>query len=310
MEPASGIGAVESTGSGSSTPADAISVYCIFSANPMHLIANSTRWFKDGALLEPSQSAGRLIESRTPTGYPVLTVARPLRHDSGAYECQVSNAIGASERLPASEQLRIDVAHKASVRVKVLRAFADDNDDSVDEGKAAGPEVEVDLDKDLVVPGAKFVLRCEVLAANPKKIIKFHWYSKEVSALSNEQQQQQQVQWRHNVTESDRLVLGPIGSDFRAHKFACAATNALGQGERSAAVELELSHAPGKSNCNPSAWLRVTAEIIAPAWLRQIRAVRRASERARKVFEPIRALAYVHSLRPISSLRLCLSGRK
>lgn len=256
MEPAGGVAAVESSSSTAAAP-DQINIYCIYSANPMQLAneppQNATRWFKDGKLLEVGASRGpseRLIESRTPTGYPTLTIARPTRRDAGAYECQVSNAIGSSERLPASEQLRVEVAHKPSARVRVRRLREEEAEaDAAEAGAAAEGAAPpsgrarkladwFDLDSDLVFAGARFELHCEVLEANPKKIIKFHWYSKEVNSQSS--------QWAHNVTDSDRLELAPLGSDFSARKLACAATNALGQGERSDSIELALSHAPGE----------------------------------------------------------------
>lgn len=292
MEPVNGIAATESL----TTSMDSISVYCIYSANPSTLLAgaNGTRWFKDGHLLDiptlttlptvmqqqqqqqpqaltsASAANGRLVESRTPTGYPVLTINRPNRRDSGHYECQVSNQVGQSERLPLSDQCRVEITHRPKVGLRVFRLStgAPDSNDraSAEQDSWALDEssqlAEVNLDADLVLTGARFVLQCDVLEANPSKILKFHWYSisstrtrpmankKSISASRpdsiGEQHQTTTSMTTHNVSEANRFVIGPIGSDFKPTKFSCAATNAMGQSDRSDPIGVRLSHAPGE----------------------------------------------------------------
>lgn len=139
----------------------AVSIYCIYSANPTELVPNSTRWFKDGQLLhlgsgislqatggaqanlapealagetdsqqdlassiatsEHEQQQQHLTETLTPTGYPVLTIHRVSRRDAGLYECQLANSVGLSERLPASEACRLEVNFRPKVQLRLFR---------------------------------------------------------------------------------------------------------------------------------------------------------------------------------------------
>lgn len=117
-----------------------VQIYCIYSANPFQLVPGSTRWFKDGQPLTPN--GDRLLESLTPTGYPTLAIKQVSRSDAGRYDCQLSNAVGTSERLPSSEATKLEVNFRPSVQLRLYKSSS-----------ASSELVEVDLGLELAMPG-------------------------------------------------------------------------------------------------------------------------------------------------------------
>lgn len=242
MEPAAGIVASESPPEAPNVifSEPAVSIYCIYSANPFQLVPNSTRWFKDGQLLELAES--RLVESTTATGYPTLTFKQVHRRDSGRYDCQLSNSVGPSERLPGSEAARLEVNFRPSVRLRLFRAA-----NSSEEGPLEELGAELEPSQELILPGARLVLLCEVIEARPQRIHKFQWLSSggppvELRLASGRSQLRQLA-----VSEANQFRLGPLAADLAASSFACSAANSLGQSEPSNQIELQLSRLPGKS---------------------------------------------------------------
>lgn len=222
-----------------------VRIYCIFTANPIQLKPNSTSWFKDGQLLGnvlrhsspgPIESAdAHLVESQTSTGYPVLNIMRPNRRDAGRYECQVSNAVGVSERLPMSETSKLEINFRPSVEMRAQRVLAElvPERETVDDFH---PE------QSLLLAGTQIELVCQVLEAKPTKIDKFYWFSRAAPTKGSTSKQEKLL----GVTDSNKLKLAPVGADFRPTSFACAANNSLGQSDPSNWVHLQLSRAPGK----------------------------------------------------------------
>lgn len=306
MEPATGLTTNESSATALTTnqPAEAdaghseLRVYCIFSANPNDLVPNSTRWFKDGQQLtsvvsmanarrrqdepfdesaEPdAPSSPHLSESLTATGYPVLTIRHATRRDSGLYDCQVANSVGTSERLPASESCRVDVNFRPSVKLRLFKP-------TKSAGEAASYStdelVELDLRQEIVRPGERYVLQCEVTEAQPAKIKRFQWWqsrergvqsrsaptnpidrtaqlsrrrewasgqSAQAASVASQPSAQQEEQLLMGTSESGQLVLGSLAANFSATSYFCAASNSLGASEPSNRVRLQLSYTPGK----------------------------------------------------------------
>lgn len=250
-----------------------VSIYCIYSAFPSQLVAASatpggdqnstTRWFKDGqpipdstiVPIELAQPTDHLIESTTATGYPVLTIRHPNRRDAGRYDCQVSNAIGSSERLPSSESCKVEVNFRPSVQLSLFRVV-DENKLRIGKNDHYKLDelVEVDLEKELVLPGAHFVLICTIVEAQPPKINKFHWYTSTTTSPGRYQvagngvpsSKQQQQQTLGVSTDSEQFKLSAMGANFAPSSFACAASNAIGESGQSNQIDLQLSYAPGK----------------------------------------------------------------
>lgn len=249
-----------------------VSIYCIYSSNPSQLLPNSTRWFKDGQPLdgvvssasrlneeqnEPSvfdqdetvklSSSGgsqHLLESFTATGYPVLTINQVNRRDAGLYDCQVSNSIGQSERLPTSESCKLEVNFRPRAQLRLFRVTAPKSEQPPGVDYQPDELVEVDVNQELVMPGGLFVLVCSVLEAQPNIIDKFHWFRRDLAGRVGQRLAGQQQLM--NKTESGQLSLGPLAANFIASSFACSASNSLGPGEQSDKIELQLSYAPSK----------------------------------------------------------------
>lgn len=296
MEPAGGIVLSESPGSDWSavnleSNQDVIqqqqqtaTIYCIYSANPTELVANSTRWFKDGQLLtnvgassvprigeSPQSTDARLTESTTATGYPVLTISQVQRKDAGLYECQVANSVGRSERLPASEHCRLEVNFRPSTQV---RLYKPPTSWTVPASQAPATMqfqmadlVEVDQNQELVLPGASYVLICDVLEAQPAKVTRFHWLQRRplaaAAANSGSHPNRRLLVGKPSLKaaklnrlqlvaagESDQMLLASLPANFTPSAYACAASNSLGAGEPSNQIELQLSYQPGKFSCS------------------------------------------------------------
>lgn len=211
-----------------------VSIYCIFSANPSELLANSTRWFKDGQPLQLADQH-RLTESLTATGYPTLNINQVRRSDAGLYECQVANSIGASERLPTSEQSRLEVNFRPSVKLHLV--------------DSERREIEPSLD--LVQAGASLDLVCEVLEAKPTRVQRFHWFARAQGGVGRRSNPLQLLA----VTDSNKFALAKLAANFTPTGYACSGSNALGPSEPSNQVELQLSYLPGKYANRLSQWL-------------------------------------------------------
>lgn len=275
-----------------------VSIYCIYSSNPSQLIPNSTRWFKDGLLLDglassastpnptsnedqndssvfdqeerfPTNKRPHFVESFTATGYPVLTINQVNRRDAGLYDCQVSNLIGQSERLPASEACKLEVNFRPRVKLRLFRVTSFKSERSTTD-YPLDELAEMNVDQELVLPGSHFVFVCEVLEAQPNNIDKFYWFRKDhVGKLTHKSSQHRQFQVATNggrvgsslanlqvpageqqqlinKTESGQLSLGPLTENFTASSFACSASNSLGPSEQSNRLDIQLSYAPGK----------------------------------------------------------------
>ena len=206
-----------------------VEIYCIYTANPSQLLENSTRWFKDGHQL--SLDRARHLESQTKTGYPMLKIAQPNRHDAGHYECQVSNELGTSQRLPAGETCKLEVHFRPSVALQVRRL---------------GGEL-LEPDGDLLVAGAALELVCTVLEARPERVDKFQWFAQPTRAPKADSSGAAPTERRLiGTTEANKLSLAPLTGDFEPSSFACVAQNSLGPSEPSNWINLELSRAPGK----------------------------------------------------------------
>lgn len=243
-------------------PIGEVNIYCIYNANPTELVPNSTRWFKDGKPLavtslqsEQQQQQSRMFESMTPTGYPVLTIRLVNRRDAGLYDCQLSNTVGTSERLPSSEACRVEVNFKPSVKLRIFKPQVSlvPQMSSIDSSIPMDELIELDINKELVLPGSTFVLVCDVIEAQPRKIQKYHWFKTATSQNAGFRQtnkfaaagngQQQLI----SVTESKQFVLNSLAANFTLSSFTCSAFNALGPSEQSNQVEVQLSYSPGKS---------------------------------------------------------------
>lgn len=178
-----------------------VSIYCIYSSNPGQLIPNSTRWFKNGHLLDgviaatsqqPSEDelndpdtseqhikSNHLVESFTATGYPVLTINQVTRYDAGFYDCQVRNSVGQSERLPTSDSCKLEVNFRPRVQLRLYRAIAPKDPQQFLAGSYALNElIEVDVSQELVMPGGHFVLLCDVLEAQPNNVDNYYWFKR------------------------------------------------------------------------------------------------------------------------------------
>lgn len=223
-----------------------VQIYCIYTANPIQLLPNSVRWFKDGQPLVADQQIPRerLAESSTPTGYPMLKIRQVRRQDAGSYDCQLANSVGTSERLPARESCRLQVNFRPSVQLRLFRFRPESENSETDTAD------ELELERALVLPNDELVLHCQVLEAQPGRIIKFQWFS--ASMRSNDAPSPPQQQLRHaimrpvGVTESERFKLNPLQANFTPTSFACAATNSIGQSDSSNSIDLRLSYTPGK----------------------------------------------------------------
>lgn len=308
MEPATGLTTSETT----SKPADSkesssssnseLRIYCIFSANPNEIQPNSTRWFKDGIQLSnvihlatPTQAASirhqngvtethidskpesaddpHLSESITATGYPVLTIREPTRRDAGLYDCQVSNSIGSSERIPASESCRVEINFKPSVRLRIFRPNSSASKSATSSAGFPMDQLsEVDLSQEIVTPGSIYVLLCDVLEAQPRKIKKYQWWqssssssstsissssrrstdkpkaweSRQQTAVKQAEPQKEEPQFSLGSSESGQLVLAPLAANFTPTSYSCSAFNSLGSSEPSERIQLELSYTPGE----------------------------------------------------------------
>lgn len=206
-----------------------VSIYCIYSANPSELMPNSSRWFKDGHQLVLHDQQ-RITESLTATGYPVLNINQVNRNDAGLYECQLSNAIGQSERLPAGEQSRLEVNFRPSVRLRLM------------DGALAGHEL--DPSQDLVQPGVPLDLVCEVIEAKPSRIQRFHWFARPLTdGASRGSAAPLQLL---AVTDSNKFALTKLAANYTPTGYTCSASNTLGASEPSNQLELRLSFLPGK----------------------------------------------------------------
>lgn len=236
--------------------AELVQIYCIYTANPSQLLADSVRWFKDGQPLIVSTAAagGRLQEATTPTGYPVLRISRVQRQDAGAYECQLANSVGQSERLPASESCRLDVNFRPAVQLRLLRVAKGDEGPAVAGGLTdhSGLE-EVEPLQALVLARDEFVLACQVLEAQPGRIAKFHWFSGGTSSSGSANAAAGTAAGLRpmGVTEGERFKLNPLQANFTPTSFACAASNAIGQSDLSNSIDLRLSYTPGKFPAPP-----------------------------------------------------------
>lgn len=225
----------------------AVSIYCIYSANPIELTANSTRWFKDGLQLAlPSSSDAHLSESLTATGYPVLNINQVSRRDAGRYDCQLANSVGTSERLPSSEAARLEVNFRPSVRLRLLKpaarsATAMFHHQASTSSFQMDELTEIDPSEELILAGQTYVLVCDVLEARPSKIEKFHWLRKSLG-LGQQQQPNQLI----GVSEASQFVLSSLAANFSPASYACAASNALGTSDNSNQLELQLSYRPGE----------------------------------------------------------------
>lgn len=236
-------------------PTGELNIYCIYNANPSELLANSTRWFKDGKVLHTGpDSTARIFESMTPTGYPVLTLRQVNRRDAGLYDCQLSNPVGTSERLPPSEACKVEVNFKPSVQLRVFKPQISVLPSNTHEGSLPMNELtELDLSQELILPGSTFVLICDVVEAQPNNIHKYHWFKTGTAKQSSNKNQQEPATTTTaasnlvGVTKSKQFVLSSLAANFTPSSFSCSAFNSLGQSEQSNRVELELSYAPGKS---------------------------------------------------------------
>lgn len=278
MEPATGITINELDSNGvklsdadnvihskSSSSSDELNIYCIYSAYPTDLLANSTRWFKDGQQLvdvDRRDKSGRFQESITPTGYPVLTIRQVNRMDAGSYDCQLSNAVGSSERVPFAEAAKVEVNFRPSVRARMLRATSQ----LARSGEYAPNElVNFDTSQELILPGSSFVLSCDVVEAKPSKIDKFVWYRRDLLNNNNNNSRRRSTGSKStpkavpvkvaadepsviHISESGQFVLNSMTANFTPSSFTCSAFNSLGSSAQSNQIDIQLSYTPGKFN--------------------------------------------------------------
>jgi len=235
-----------------------LSIYCIYSAYPSELVVNSTRWFKDGkqlnvkrfSKLDPTnvsqQQLHHLSETTTATGYPVLTIRQVSRLDAGLYDCQVANSVGTSERLPASESCKVVVNFRPSVQIGLYKAPLGASMRAPDSSYPMEELSELDPTKDLILPGASFVLVCQVLEAQPDKIQKFHWFKRQPTSAQARAELIPTMGQLVSITETNQLVLSSLAANFTPATFTCLAFNQIGPSEQSNQVEIQLSYAPGK----------------------------------------------------------------
>lgn len=221
MEPASGISINEPDESNKQQQQQQndIRIYCIFSANPNQLVANSTRWFKDGRQLSnvlseqqqanellrrrqatsQEESESQLSESVTVSGYPVLTIRQASRKDAGLYDCQLANSVGFSERLATSESTRLEVNFRPTVQVQIYK-FDPNNESNLqatttvinnlsnhaishltnstlqEQATLLQSSQLFDPSQEIVKSDSSFLLRCNVLEAQPNKVLRFRWF--------------------------------------------------------------------------------------------------------------------------------------
>lgn len=247
-----------------SEAAQTVSIYCIYSANPSELLPNSTRWFKDGRQLlnisangddDDTSRRAHLSESLTATGYPVLNINQVSRRDAGRYECQLANAVGTSERLPVSEAARLEVNFRPSVRLRLFKLASQTTRypiSAASTGSKQRFQMEeltemVDPSEQLILAGQTYVLVCDVLEARPDKIEKFHWFRKSLAGPQQPQRPHQLI----GISEASQFVLSSLAANFSRASYACAAANALGPGDTSNQLELQLSYSPGKYTNKP-----------------------------------------------------------
>lgn len=231
-----------------------ISIYCIYTANPSELLANSTRWFKDGLPLntiDNNNNRHRYSESFTPTGYPVLTINQVNRRDAGYYDCQVANSVGLSERLSTSDACKVEVNFRPTVRMRLFRL--------IDQQKRANhlsaeDIVEADLNQELILPGNSYVFMCDIVEAQPNKIQKFYWFKRPIIQQQQNRQQdknnnnflQQEQEQLLSITELNQFVINSLNANFTSASYACSASNSLGVSDNSNRIDLQLSYSPGK----------------------------------------------------------------
>lgn len=228
---------------------------------------------QDSPLVELPFAQHRLSESTTANGYPVLTIRQPGRQDAGNYDCQLANSVGLSERLAPSEACRLEVNFRPSVQVRIFSAPPLTESPSRNAHSAnlsLGELAELDLEREIIRPDSSYVLVCDLVEAEPRKIRRFHWWRQKSAVAQAEpaptirghtppqhgdQDSQQLEQPPHqqqpfSTGDSSQLLVGPLGANFTPTAFACAATNALGRGEPSRSLRLQLSYLPGKLSLN------------------------------------------------------------
>lgn len=94
---------------------DSVTIFCTYDANPMALLPNDTKWFKDGLQLDTSSSQ-YLTSGGTGGEYPKLTIYDLTRNDTGDYGCEVSNLMGTGR---PKQALRLDVFFVPSVVLQI-----------------------------------------------------------------------------------------------------------------------------------------------------------------------------------------------
>lgn len=169
------------------------------------------RQASDNMMLEDGQfmsSSSNLFESVTVSGYPVLTIRGASRKDAGLYDCQLANSVGFSERLAPSESTKIEVNFRPSVEVQIYKFDPNNNnlqlttttttingnnihqapisylqrnqDNSTTQQQQQMTILQnlqlFDPSQEIVKSDSSFLLHCNVLEAQPNKVIRFRWF--------------------------------------------------------------------------------------------------------------------------------------
>ncbi|CAG2160554.1 unnamed protein product [Oppiella nova] len=202
MEPKNGLIVNEST--------DMVNIYCTFSSNPPEIIENSTKWYKDNQILALNDSQHYMSSL---SGYPILTIVNPMRNDSGAYFCSVSNDIGIGK---PEEPSRLNVLFPPTVNLQIY----------------PNPEQGFTIKE-----GDDVRMICDIIDGNPLNASKVKWMKNGhqlVSELSGESSSHKEITWL-SVT---RTLSG---------NYTCLAISDAGVSEVSNSVQIDVSYPPSKA---------------------------------------------------------------
>lgn len=202
MEPENGLVVNEST--------SMVSIYCTYQANPSTLLHNETVWYKDGHVLDTTNSdhyATNFAES------PVLTILDVTRGDSGHYYCSMANELGSG--VPQT-YVHLNVLYPPTVSLLVH------------------PTPSADYQ---IKEGDNLRMICDITDGNPRNASRMRWLKNNgetVSELDSETSTQKELTWL-SITRS---LTG---------NYTCQAISDAGISKPSNEVEIVVHYPPGKS---------------------------------------------------------------